>query len=492
MIFMLFLLLLLAVSLVMARLNMLMPKASSESALMSLLFWPRFEGWHLASMIGVALVWLAHGAILWDADPNDYFNQVITSGNCALISSLLPMLFAFNRFGLHRLLTIGRESAWVLHIALGNLFLVLSTIHGSVSLKLRGSTVFDEWQNIMGFLCVVLMWISVLPAFLHAVAPRMMPYAGFKIIHWLALPAYVLGIVHVMGRAVGPVGVLTAILFVAFVADKMLTKATGKLAVVRCQASQEFVFLQLQVGRFAFKPGQWAHLLVKQISRVPHPFTLVPSTETDTVQLMIAKTGPFTQGLLKAVESCEGEMPKMILEGPYGHPPLQDLACGAVVLVCAGIGITPGLALLPEAVGLRPNCVWLLWTLRKAELLMPCAPLIKPYVGLANITVALSKGSLPAEEIPFDVQMGSVDVNEWLGGVARELACAGVFTALLFVCGPSSLATSAKKAASENGAKVSWKVHVEQFHFVPDMSCKRASAKGRSSSDVSPIRVGAE
>eukprot|EP00927_Polykrikos_kofoidii_P020873 TRINITY_DN19966_c0_g1_i1.p1 TRINITY_DN19966_c0_g1~~TRINITY_DN19966_c0_g1_i1.p1 ORF type:complete len:655 (-),score=86.17 TRINITY_DN19966_c0_g1_i1:47-2011(-) len=492
-ILMLFLLVLLAVSVVVARLHTLMPKTSSESRLMSLIFWPRAEGWHVASMIGVGLVWLAHGVFLvLAAHPYSTTNVIKTSGRFACFSSLLPMLFAFSTFGLHRLLTLGREAAWIIHIALGDLFLVLSTIHGAFVLKAYGSKVFDKWQHVMGLLCVVIMWISVLPAFLHATVPKLMPYAGFKIVHWLALPAYLLGVIHVLSMEVSPTGIIMAIVIFAFVADKTVVKATGKVTVAKCQASQDFAFLQLQVERFAFAPGQWAHLLVKQISLVPHPFTLVPGDDMGTVQLMIAKSGTFTQGLVKAIEAREGGVPKMILEGPYGHPPLQGLACGAVVLVCGGIGITPAFSILPEAIRLRQDRVWLLWTLRKPELLTRCASLIEPHVGSAKVTVALSKGSLPAEELPYDVQQGSVDVNEWLQGVARDLASVGVSTAFLFVCGPSGLAKAAKVAASKCAAEVTWTVHVEQFHFVPDKSCKKAGLRSPSPNTVGPIQLGSK
>jgi len=85
----------------------------------------------------------------------------------------------------------------------------------------------------------------------------------------------------------------------------------------------------------------------------------------------------------------------------------------------------------------------------------------------------------PAETLPLGASNGRADLGTWLASVAADLSAEGVSEVLLFVCGPTQLVTSVKRATKEVN-HIDWQLHVEQFEFLPLPSRGKAKAKPKA------------
>ncbi|XP_071368954.1 cytochrome b-245 heavy chain [Centroberyx affinis] len=108
--------------------------------------------------------------------------------------------------------------------------------------------------------------------------------------------------------------------------------------------------LELQMKRkgFSMEVGQYVFIQCPSVSRLEwHPFTLTSAPEEDHFSAHIRIVGDWTQGLY---EACGGdkadpkeawELPKVAIDGPFGTASEDVFRYEVVMLVGAGIGVTP-------------------------------------------------------------------------------------------------------------------------------------------------------
>jgi len=96
---------------------------------------------------------------------------------------------------------------------------------------------------------------------------------------------------------------------------------------------------------FQFRPGDYLFLKVPRISRFEwHPFTISSAPEESRhIDLHIRKLGNWTGRLHKHFRGKRKEDRKapVVIDGPYGTPSAKILTRRQVILVGAGIGVTP-------------------------------------------------------------------------------------------------------------------------------------------------------
>merc|ERR1740138_1888039 len=131
-------------------------------------------------------------------------------------------------------------------------------------------------------LCLILFGIA--PAGAHALAPRLVTYDRWKMLHFLSLVGYILTMVHMLDNAfkaqtaksvvVAMFNMLALIAYaVQFVGVKYEHNQTEIVdAVAAAEADGGHVFLRLRAPGFKYVPGQWAYLRAPAISAVSHPF----------------------------------------------------------------------------------------------------------------------------------------------------------------------------------------------------------------------------
>ncbi|KAI3365864.1 hypothetical protein L3Q82_000843 [Scortum barcoo] len=113
--------------------------------------------------------------------------------------------------------------------------------------------------------------------------------------------------------------------------------------------------LELQMKRkgFHMEVGQYVFIQCPSVSRLEwHPFTLTSAPEEDYFSAHIRIVGDWTQALY---EACGGDktepqeawkMPKIAIDGPFGTASEDVFRYEVVMLVGAGIGVTPFASIL--------------------------------------------------------------------------------------------------------------------------------------------------
>ncbi|XP_076021981.1 NADPH oxidase 2 [Genypterus blacodes] len=111
--------------------------------------------------------------------------------------------------------------------------------------------------------------------------------------------------------------------------------------------------LQMKKKGFHMEVGQYVFIQCPSVSRLEwHPFTLTSAPEEDYFSVHIRIVGDWTQGVY---EACGGDktetqeawkLPKMAIDGPFGTASEDVFRYEVVMLVGAGIGVTPFASIL--------------------------------------------------------------------------------------------------------------------------------------------------
>ncbi|KAF4093260.1 hypothetical protein AMELA_G00000210 [Ameiurus melas] len=111
--------------------------------------------------------------------------------------------------------------------------------------------------------------------------------------------------------------------------------------------------LQLKKKGFKMEVGQYVFMKCPSISQLEwHPFTLTSAPEEDHFSIHIRIVGDWTDALYKACggDKTEGqeawELPRVAVDGPFGTASEDVFRYEVVMLVGAGIGVTPFASIL--------------------------------------------------------------------------------------------------------------------------------------------------
>ncbi|KAL2087776.1 hypothetical protein ACEWY4_016604 [Coilia grayii] len=111
--------------------------------------------------------------------------------------------------------------------------------------------------------------------------------------------------------------------------------------------------LQMKKKGFKMEVGQYVSLQCPSVSQLEwHPFTLTSAPEEDHFSVHIRIVGDWTEGLLKACGGDKNEfqdawkLPKIAVDGPFGTASEDVFRYDVVMLVGAGIGVTPFASIL--------------------------------------------------------------------------------------------------------------------------------------------------
>ena len=116
---------------------------------------------------------------------------------------------------------------------------------------------------------------------------------------------------------------------------------------------------RLEVARppgMRFAPGDYCFLRIPAVAkREWHPFTISSAPERDHLVFHVRSLGNWTSALRSRVESTPNERGLVAyVDGPYGSPSAHIFQSPIVVLIGAGIGVTPFASVL-ESIALRTS-----------------------------------------------------------------------------------------------------------------------------------------
>nr|BAE32391.1 unnamed protein product [Mus musculus] len=111
--------------------------------------------------------------------------------------------------------------------------------------------------------------------------------------------------------------------------------------------------LQMKKKGFKMEVGQYIFVKCPKVSKLEwHPFTLTSAPEEDFFSIHIRIVGDWTEGLFNAC-GCDkqefqdaSKLPKIAVDGPFGTASEDVFSYEVVMLVGAGIGVTPFASIL--------------------------------------------------------------------------------------------------------------------------------------------------
>ncbi|XP_053563580.1 cytochrome b-245 heavy chain [Bombina bombina] len=140
--------------------------------------------------------------------------------------------------------------------------------------------------------------------------------------------------------------------------------------------------LQMKQKGFKMEVGQYIFVKCPAVSKLEwHPFTMTSAPEEDFFSIHIRIVGDWTEGLFKAcgcdkTESQEAwKLPKIAVDGPFGTASEDVFSYEVVMLVGAGIGVTPFASVLKsvwyryinDASTLRLKKIYFYWLCRETQ-----------------------------------------------------------------------------------------------------------------------------
>ena len=361
----------------------------------------------------------------------------------------------------------------------------------------RWAKLLSNRSGITGILMVVCMIVAYPFAF-----NRRKHFRRFWYSHHLLLVVLVLMCIHGTGELLEPtetvywlIGPLVIYFIPRFWRESPLSKLeVKKMAIKRGGVVQ----LRLQKPKYydrMLSAGMYGIINIPEISRFEwHPFTLTSSPCDEYIEFHIRKVGRWTQAAHDLLESKadEGEIsgikdpPVVKVEGPIGASSQGFSDYPVVVLIGAGIGVTPMISVLNQMLhkpGKVKKCFFY-WTIRDRASFQWFNELMdrifeadkKNMLQIRHFLTSVKyddrdlgdvllhhatrahhkrtgKDLLLGQQIRHQVECGRPDWTDELEVVREEAESIGESNVGIFLCGPNAIAKSVNDASLEISKK---------------------------------------
>uniref|UniRef100_A0A8C9J9E3 NADPH oxidase 2 n=1 Tax=Panthera tigris altaica TaxID=74533 RepID=A0A8C9J9E3_PANTA len=199
--------------------------------------------------------------------------------------------------------------------------------------------------------------------------------------------------------------------------------------------------LQMKKKGFKMEVGQYIFVKCPKVSRLEwHPFTLTSAPEEDFFSIHIRIVGDWTEGLFNACGCDKQEfqdawkLPKIAVDGPFGTASEDVFSYEVVMLVGAGIGVTPFASILKSvwykycnnATNLRLKKIYFYWLCRDTH----------AFEWFADLLQLLENPMLGSGFLSYNIYLTGWDESQTRIGV--------------FLCGPEALAETLSKQCISN------------------------------------------
>lgn len=219
-------------------------------------------------------------------------------------------------------------------------------------------------------------------------------------------------------------------------ADNVITlTVTGKdIHLLKAKGGQFFIWRFLE-------PGLWWH---------SHPFSLSASPTSDSLRITIRALGHGSEKIQNIKVGT-----RVLLEGPYGIFTEESRTSNNIVLVAAGIGITPIRALLEEA-QFQPGQATVI--IRKTQHDNYLLDEVRDLAERRGATLHVLSGKRSQDETLWTPD------NPFQGRKDLSSIVPNLIDSDLYVCGPSSWSRLVVKDAEKSGLS-RHQIHWERFNW---------------------------
>ena len=417
-------------------------------------------------------------------------------GALILVSMMRRLLTRVRASWLGRLVPV--DESIELHKIVGHTMFALALAHtAAFTLAFAvGHAAAPAWGVVLGrrgatgaalLLVFAVMWIFAL-GFIR----RTSRFELFYVSHLLYVAWFVLALVHAP-----PLLAWAGVPLLGFAIEQLVRlRRRGPASAVLSARPLRSGVVALEVARppgFAFGAGDYAFLRLPWVAkREWHPFTISSAPERDALTFHVRSLGNWT-GTLRAQAERAPDAPgrTAYVDGPYGSPSAAIFRSRHVVLVGAGIGVTPFASVL-ESLVLRstgastsPSAlekVHFFWLNRDQHSFEWFAALIaqlekRDTGGLVDFHLCMTAGKTGVTTLGLELareamraagrsdvvtglrtrtHFGAPDWNGLLGAIARQHAPDPVD---VFFCGPPGLAATLRRVCAQLGMPF----HEERF-----------------------------
>jgi len=277
------------------------------------------------------------------------------------------------------------------HKVVGHVIFAMALVHtGAYLVKYLLSypsliTPFHEFVNYSGLILVILItfiWLFAQPAYRHH---NRFEYFYFS--HFLIIPFILLLFFHAPKFAY-----YALVPCLIYGLDRLFRfKRMRKPLEILSAKTWPGSILELRLKRppdFYYHPGDYGYLCIPKISQLQwHPFTLSSApTEPNYISVHMKKFGKWTSQVHQLMEttSTSQQSPQapykaipVYLDGPIGAPASSMMQADNVILIAAGIGITPFIAFLKTLMNTRSHHttyrkVYLYWVSKSCDAFTWC------------------------------------------------------------------------------------------------------------------------
>ena len=245
------------------------------------------------------------------------------------------------------------------HRMVGHMLFALASGHGICRLIAVGLVPDVTHELAQASVLTGLAWLTIFAViwfFSLAWIRQTRHFELFYFTHWLYVAWFALAIFHA-----GSVFLAGGVGIAGLVIEHVIRgRKRAKTSLIVAKAAMRSAVTRLDIARppgFVFSPGDYVFLRIPEIARHEwHPFTISSAPEADALTLHVRSLGNWTAALRRRVEDDEasGAAESLVahVDGPYGSPSRHILESKHVVLIAAGIGVTPFASIL-ESILLR-------------------------------------------------------------------------------------------------------------------------------------------
>lgn len=225
-------------------------------------------------------------------------------------------------------------------------------------------------------------------------------------------------------------------------------------------------------NNFEYKAGQYIMIRIPAISMFEwHPYSLTSCPYDGDLRIFLKQSGDWSTDVYRRLYDGPGsELPAIAVDGPFGAPAQSYPKFGIILLIGAGIGITPFASIIRNLIcwsrknNRKISKIYFHWVIKDIadlEWFYELLHVINDH-DILDATIWVTRNASPDPRSDLDLKIGRPDWDALFDGINTMYSNRMVG---VFYCGPPTLARVISGKAAEYGRLGSNNItfHIERF-----------------------------